>query len=135
MLILLLISELGYVYKAGDWYVAATLEIPIQDRTMPLVDTVFVTVTDTIYKNIDNIKIFYFEPGDTVLHPLIFSEDAFISADPTGNRQSNEKLLQQRAESVRKEFSVRGVLTDSMFVGRIAIIKVKKGGGYASENR
>ena len=133
MLILLLISELGYVYKAGDWYVAATLDIPIQDRTMPLVDTVF--ITDTVYKNIEDIKIFYFEPGDTVLHPLIFSEDAFISADPTGNRQSNEKLLQQRTESVRKKFSVQGVLTDSMFIGRIAIIKVKKGGGNASENR
>jgi len=133
MLILLLISELGYVYKAGDWYVAATLDIPIQDRTMPLVDTVF--ITDTVYKNIEDIKIFYFEPGDTVLHPLIFSEDAFISADPTGNRQSNEKLLQERSESVRKKFSVQEVLTDSMFIGRIAIIKVKKGGGNASENR
>jgi len=126
-----------YVHVFGDWYVDITgeqreaterireqlLNIYPLNVYMPLqVDTV--TIRETEY--IDNYEIFYFKPGDSIPIKLNFLGDVFISADPVGDKESNEKLIQKRANKLvrlRNRLSPERVISDSMFLGRIGIIK------------
>jgi len=127
-----------YVNVFGDWYVNITGEnqieatkrireqmlnlYPLQVYMSLEVDTV--TVSERIY--IDNYEIYYFEPGDTIPVKLTFPGEAFVSADPLGNKKVNKKLIQKRAIELvrmRDRLSPERVIQDSLFVGRIGIIK------------
>ncbi|MBN2094266.1 MAG: hypothetical protein JW740_02790 [Candidatus Zambryskibacteria bacterium] len=134
-----------YVHVFGDWYVDITGEqrdatVRIREQLlslyplnvyMPLeVDTI--TIRETKY--IDSYEIFYFHPGDTIPIKLNFTGDVFVSADPLGSKSDNLKLIQKRASKLvglRDRLSPERVIPDSMFLGRIGIIKlnhVKKEG-------
>jgi len=127
-----------YVHVFGDWYVDLTGEKPgrtedIREQLlsiyplnvyMPLeIDTI--TIKETSY--INNYEIYYFEPGDTVPIKLNFLGDAFVSADPLGDKEKNKELIKKRASKLVRlgnRLSPERVIPDSMFLGRIGIIKI-----------
>lgn len=127
-----------YVHVFGDWYVDITREqrdatVRIREQLlnlyplnvyMPLeVDTILIKETEYI----NNYEIFYFNPGDSIPIKLSFLGDVFVSADPLGNKADNIKLIQKRANrlvGLRDRLSPERVIPDSMFLGRIGIIKV-----------
>jgi len=127
-----------YVHVFGDWYVDITREqrdatVRIREQLlslyplnvyMPLeVDTILIKETEYI----NNYEIFYFNPGDSIPIKLNFIGDVFVSADPLGNKTDNIKLIQKRANrlvGLRDRLSPERVIPDSMFLGRIGIIKI-----------
>lgn len=136
MLLLCFLSV--YVHAFGDWYVditgeqetEATMRIREQMLNlyplriyMPLeVDTV--TISKRIY--IDNYELFYFNPGDSIPIKLTFPGDAFVSADPLGREKANKELIQKRAMELvrmRDRLSPERVIPDTLFLGRIGIIR------------
>ncbi len=127
-----------YIHAFGDWYVDLTGEQRERTKSireqllsiyplnvyMPLeIDTV--TIKETNY--INNYEIYYFEPGDTVPIKLNFLGDAFVSADPLGDKERNKELIQKRINKLVRlgnRLSPERVIPDSLFLGRIGIIKL-----------
>jgi hypothetical protein len=130
------------VYSEGSWLVDLRGKYLEEDTRngiqVPQTDTILVFDVDTIIL-IDttdvSYRIFFFDSGDSIPKELSFDGDLFVSADPEGSKSYNLKLINKRIKKIKGmiEDSLKAV-ADSSFIGRIGILKNKKGGVNGQES-
>lgn len=143
-MLLLFLSVTCYVYSEGTWLVdlrGKYLEEDIRPGVRVPVDTVLVFDVDTVIL-IDttdvSYRIFFFDSGDSIPKELSFDDDLFVSADPKGREFYNLKLINKRIKKIKgmiEDSLFNGkVVADSSFIGRIGILKQKKGGASGQKS-